>query len=132
MLDFFWAGCPAQCQSSWAFSQRIDHLFGLLFLDDGRGPGATFFPSSPWPSFLGASCLAGGERKKRELWVMSPVEYILNSVRGGLLPQRLPLTEFVALAFVAGRSSLSISGFVARLMAAFSGIVQRTLCHHEC
>jgi hypothetical protein len=39
VLDLFWAECPSQCQSSWAFFQRIDYLFGLLFLDDGRGRG---------------------------------------------------------------------------------------------
>jgi hypothetical protein len=39
VLDLFWAGCPAQCQSSWAFPQTKDWplFFGLLFLDFGRG-----------------------------------------------------------------------------------------------
>ena len=38
--------------------QRPDHLFGLLFLQDGRGR-AIF---SPWLSFLWVSCSTEGER----------------------------------------------------------------------
>lgn len=45
--------------------QRIDYLLGLLFLQDGVGRAG--LPSSPWPSFLWASCWARGERKKKEL-----------------------------------------------------------------